>query len=146
MDTDDTNETARGVVYIPAGDGGHRLVLIMKKDLYNFPGGRIKRGETPEQAFLRELREETGLTLRGRPIYCGMRRFRDVPCHMFGAYAFDPSGLRRRGTFGEKVLIATDELYGELVEKERFTPENDRIFDGVYEEAVRRSQAQSQAA
>lgn len=31
--------------------------------VYNFPGGLIDNGETPEQAAIRELKEETGLDL-----------------------------------------------------------------------------------
>lgn len=32
--------------------------------VWNFPGGGIEPGETPEEACIRELKEETGYTIR----------------------------------------------------------------------------------
>lgn len=37
------------------------LVKARDKDLWQLPGGRLETGETPVQAVVREVREETGL-------------------------------------------------------------------------------------
>src|SRR3954464_4386927 len=53
--------SAGGVVYRPH-EGGPQVLLI--RDPYNnwgLPKGHIEGGETPEQAALREVEEETGL-------------------------------------------------------------------------------------
>lgn len=36
---------------------------MKKEDYYDIPGGKIEDGETPEQAALREMKEETGLNI-----------------------------------------------------------------------------------
>ncbi len=42
----------------------------IKSGRFNGPGGKLKNGETPEQAVIREILEETGLTVLD-PIYKG---------------------------------------------------------------------------
>lgn len=49
--------SARGIV---VKDGKVLLNHITKYDNYEFPGGGLEPGETPEQALVREVAEETG--------------------------------------------------------------------------------------
>lgn len=53
-----------GIVHDPDG----RLLLIRRahppgKGLWSLPGGRVEHGESDEAALIREVREETGLTV-----------------------------------------------------------------------------------
>ena len=69
-------------------DAAGRLLLIRRghdphRGLWSLPGGRVEPGESPEQAVVREVREETGLDgarRRGRSGGCtipgGRRRVR----------------------------------------------------------------------
>jgi 8-oxo-dGTP diphosphatase len=38
--------------------------------VWNFPGGTIEKGETPEEACIREFKEETGYTVRINKLLC----------------------------------------------------------------------------
>jgi 8-oxo-dGTP diphosphatase len=54
-------------------DDAGRLLMILRghdpgKGLWSIPGGRIEPGETPEQAVVREVREETGLDVSCGPL------------------------------------------------------------------------------
>jgi 8-oxo-dGTP pyrophosphatase MutT (NUDIX family) len=60
-------ETARGIVF---KDGGIILIHRIKekegklKEYYVFPGGGIENGETHFEAVIREVLEETGVTVK----------------------------------------------------------------------------------
>jgi 8-oxo-dGTP diphosphatase len=60
-------------------DSGGRLLLIRRghepgRGLWSVPGGRIEPGESDEQAVIREVREETGLSVRVGRLIGSVRR------------------------------------------------------------------------
>lgn len=56
--------SAGGVVVRRSPEGGEwEACLIRVRDAWSLPKGNLDRGETPEQAALREISEETGLPL-----------------------------------------------------------------------------------
>ena len=64
---DDPVRAAGGLVLRPAADGaGTEIALVHrpKYDDWTFPKGKLNRGETDEQAAVREVAEETGLDAR----------------------------------------------------------------------------------
>lgn len=67
---------------------GDRLLLLRAsyRRAWNFPGGSIARGETPEQAARRELAEETGIEaadLRLDRVLHGLWDFQRDEVHVF---------------------------------------------------------------
>ncbi|MDP8916904.1 MAG: (deoxy)nucleoside triphosphate pyrophosphohydrolase [Pseudomonadota bacterium] len=51
-------------------DGDGRVLIAQRPEgkslagLWEFPGGKVERGETPEAALIRELREELGIEVK----------------------------------------------------------------------------------
>ena len=54
----DLRPTVRGII---EKDGMLGLIYEAESDYYGFPGGGIEKGETYEEALIREAEEETGL-------------------------------------------------------------------------------------
>jgi 8-oxo-dGTP diphosphatase len=60
-------------------DGSGRLLLIKRghepgKGLWSIPGGRVETGESDADALIREVREETGLTVTPGRLIGSVRR------------------------------------------------------------------------
>ncbi|MCH5325112.1 MAG: NUDIX domain-containing protein [Eubacterium sp.] len=53
-----TSYNVRGVLYDNSGNAA--FMKIENSEYYKLPGGRIEITETPEQAFIREINEQTG--------------------------------------------------------------------------------------
>jgi 8-oxo-dGTP diphosphatase len=67
------SETAKPIVLVAAAalvDSDGRILLAQRPEgksmagLWEFPGGKVDPGETPEQALVRELKEELGIDTR----------------------------------------------------------------------------------
>lgn len=63
---------------------GDKILLSRQHDGYDYPGGGINLGENIEDALVREVREETGLTVNvGKLIACENSFFRSSKGHSF---------------------------------------------------------------
>ncbi|RMA97782.1 NUDIX hydrolase [Hydrogenothermus marinus] len=52
--------SAGGIVFRETEEGKLEIILIRVKNRWSFPKGNVEKGETKENAALREVKEETG--------------------------------------------------------------------------------------
>jgi len=68
--------SAGGLLY-QRQDGGCLFGLVLDSyQVWTFPKGKLERGETPEQAALREITEETGIHQMQVEAYLGETKYR----------------------------------------------------------------------
>jgi 8-oxo-dGTP pyrophosphatase MutT (NUDIX family) len=58
------NEISSGGVVVRCSPSGYEVCLVNDGRYWGFPKGHIERGETPEEAAIREIAEETGIDRR----------------------------------------------------------------------------------
>lgn len=120
-------DSARG---IHLRDGKLLLMHLRKIDAFKLPGGGIEPGESPEQALIREVQEESG------------RRVIPSSIQPFGAVL-----VRRAGSRGEEIFQQTSFHYfidvEESIESQRLDGYEEELgFQPVYlpiAEAIERS-------
>ncbi|HJW97068.1 MAG TPA: 8-oxo-dGTP diphosphatase [archaeon] len=109
---------------------GRVLLQLKNPELFgggrwNGPGGKIRPGESPEQAAIREVFEETGLKVRNLKahgtleFYNGKKKTPDVLVHVFSASDF--SGRLKHSKEGPLEWVPEKEIpYGEMWEDDKF--------------------------
>ena len=85
-------------------DEGGRVLLVLEREEWAYPGGRLEPGETPEQAAVREAREETGVEIGLGELICTREWPDGFVLHVFAATIADgvpyaPPGVREVGWF-----------------------------------------------
>ena len=79
-------ETAAAVAIF---DEAGRILLVRERELWSYPGGRLEPGETPEQAAVREAREEVGIEVSVGERLCTRSWDDGFVLHVFAATITD---------------------------------------------------------
>jgi ADP-ribose pyrophosphatase YjhB (NUDIX family) len=102
----------RGLVLNEAGE-----VLLVEHTYmrgWYLPGGGVERGETTEQAVIRELQEEAGVKVIGRPrllaIHANHRVFRGDHVLLYRVEAWEPCAAADQGEINAVGWFAPDQL------------------------------------
>ncbi len=103
---------------IPVTDDGQILLIREEQPrmplFWSMPGGRIEVGETPEQAVLRELLEETGYQLDSLELWYAVQPVTKID---WTVYVFIARGCRQ---VAQPVLDGGEKIEPHLVSFDRF--------------------------
>ena len=80
-------------------------------DLWEFPGGKIERGETPVQAVRRELKEELGILVQSPTLIMNVRHFYTQFRVNLSVFSCQTQGFPRSSKFRKWVSFKELEHY-----------------------------------
>lgn len=93
--------------------------------LWEFVGGKVEPGETPEQALVRECREELAITLSVRDVFMDVvHQYPDITVHLTLFNAEIAEGIPQKLEHNDIRWIPVDDI-----SKYEFCPADDEILE-----------------
>jgi 8-oxo-dGTP diphosphatase len=127
------------VIFIDGVDkNGARLWMQVREvpgplhGLWEFPGGKIEKGETPAQAAAREVQEEVGIHLESPPVFFKFHPYTNINGKKIGLYVFLARHSALPQTKNQRWFVL-DFVKGSAPLQGQIPPVNHAIIDEVLE-------------